>query len=553
MYACAVRWSFRGLLVATHLGLVAAVVVVTLFTLDRTIGAELEDKARARLAQQARGAAEWIGRARKHQEQLAGRLAQIVDAHVFFVGPDGKRVAYAPAPGAEPLRLEALVSVEAPAADGFVVRLGVPIEEVAAPRRALRRELMGAALVGFGAALALALLVARRTSRPLGAMSAYAGRIARGEYDEPAPDAVGPAEVQVLGRALGSLAEQVRARVRDLELERDRLSAILRGMIEGVLVVGADRRVLAANPSAHALLGQSSALEGRGLDTLALDPALARVIEGALAGEESSSVELPRDAAALVVGARPLALADGRGAVAVLHDVTRLRRLETMRRDFVANVSHELRTPVTAIQGYAETLLEFEGDPARARGFVEIIHRHSLRIARLVADLLRLAELEARPAEAQPREPVALAATVREAVANVRQAQPGGAEAQISVEVPEDLVGRGDADGLEQVVTNLVGNAVRYGRPGGRVTSGGAGSGQLVALSVTDDGPGIAAEHLPRLFERFYRVDAHRSREAGGTGLGRAIVKHLVEAMGGRVRAESAPGAGATFTVELPA
>ncbi len=546
------RWSFRGLLVATHLGLVAAVVVVTLLTLDRSIGAELEEKARARLAQQARGAAEWIGRARKHQEQLAGRLAQIVDAHVFFVGPDGQKVAYAPAPGAPALPVEALVAVEAPAADGYVVRLGVPIEDVAAPRRALRRELFGAALVGFGAAIALALLVARRTSRPLGSMSAYAGRIAKGEYDHAPPDGSGPAEVQVLGRALGSLAAQVRARVQDLELERDRLSAVLRGMVEGVLVVGADRRVLAANPSAHALLGHA-ALQGRALGELGVDPALSQAIEGALAGVEATSVEVTREAGALVVGARPLVLADGPGAVAVLHDVTRLRRLETMRRDFVANVSHELRTPVTAIQGYAETLLGFVGDPARARGFVEIIHRHSLRIARLVADLLRLAELEARPADARPHEAISIAATVREAVVNVRQGQPGGAAADIIVDVADDLAATGDAEGLEQVVTNLVGNAVRYGRPGGRVTISGARAGGAVTLSIQDDGPGIAAEHLPRLFERFYRVDAHRSREAGGTGLGLAIVRHLVEAMGGRVRAESTPGQGSTFTVELPA
>lgn len=239
-------------------------------------------------------------------------------------------------------------------------------------------------------------------------------------------------------------------------------------------------------------------------------------------------------------------------------DRSRIQRLEATRRDFVANVSHELRTPVTAIQGYAETLLHGSADPEMTKRFLETMHRQARRISGLVTDLLRLSEIEARVPEALPRGPVRLADVVREAVGTVRENNRAGAS--IAVDVPDDVLADGDAASVEQVVSNLVENAVRYGVRNGssagtraEVRVSARRAGDRVVLVVEDDGPGIAAEHLPRLFERFYRVDPTGSRVAGGTGLGLSIVKHLVESMGGTVRVESGDGSGASFTVELGA
>lgn len=239
-------------------------------------------------------------------------------------------------------------------------------------------------------------------------------------------------------------------------------------------------------------------------------------------------------------------------------DRRRIERLEATRRDFVANVSHELRTPVTAIQGYAETLLRGPLDADTAKRFLETMHRQARRISALVTDLLRLSEIEARDHEIAKLGPVRVADVVSEAVAMVRENREH--PANIRVDVPPDVVVHGDAASLEQIVSNLVENAVRYGS-GRDATNGRASdvrvsahtSEDRVHLTVEDYGPGIAKEHLPRLFERFYRVDPAESRGAGGTGLGLAIVKHLAESMGGAVRVESKLGHGASFTVELGA
>jgi two-component system phosphate regulon sensor histidine kinase PhoR len=250
---------------------------------------------------------------------------------------------------------------------------------------------------------------------------------------------------------------------------------------------------------------------------------------------------------------RPLATAGAGGSVTVLRDMTGLRKLMTMRRDFVANVSHELRTPVAAIQGYAETLLAGSGDAATQRQFLEIIHRQALRIGALVQDLLTLSELEVRPRDAAVRERVGLGALAAHVAQTVR-AKAEAQGARVAVDVATDAVVVGDPMGLEQVIQNLVDNALKYGAArGGEVRVRGRREAGRVAIAVEDDGPGIAEEHLARLFERFYRVDAGRTRERGGTGLGLAIVKHLVESMGGAIKVESHVGRGTAFRIDLPA
>jgi two-component system phosphate regulon sensor histidine kinase PhoR len=261
----------------------------------------------------------------------------------------------------------------------------------------------------------------------------------------------------------------------------------------------------------------------------------------------------------VLVRTGPLRARGAASAVLVFNDVTDLRRLEAVRRDLVANVSHELRTPLTAIRGYAETLQDGAlKDPERAAEFIAIIHRHAERLSRLLDDLLELSRLEAgsRPLK---REPVTLGPVVGRALDLVRP-KAETRQVLLQVELSErwgkdgpELVG--DTEALEQVLVNLVDNAVKYTPPGGRVRLAlgpSAGDGGTVRVTVSDTGVGIERAQLPRVFERFYRVDSGRSRDTGGTGLGLAIVKHLTQAMGGRVGVESEIGKGSTFWLELP-
>jgi two-component system phosphate regulon sensor histidine kinase PhoR len=570
--------KFRSQLLATHVGLVAAVIVGTVFALNRSLGADLSRRLDRRLEEQARGASAWVG-AGRHPERVAQRLADVVDARVTVFDSDGgllgdsahavdKLADAAPDAKDQPELAAALAGrvgrsirraadtgiemqyVAVPGDEGIIGRLGVPLGEIRETLAAMRLRLLLTSALALLAALALALVAARVAVRPLRAMTAAAARIAKGDYRIDLPPTAND-EFGELARSLGSLAGQLEARIGDLTAERDRLSAILAGMVEGVLVVAADERLIVANPSAARILAATG-----GLAKIADVPhAGVRVILGdALAS--GSPVEREVDgggAGLLTINVRPLATAAGGGVVAVLHDVTRLRRLETMRRDFIANASHELRTPVTAIQGCAETLIG-GADAATQKEFLEIIHRHARRIGRLVEDLLRLSELEARPPESARREVLSVSAVAR-VVTETLRARAAAAGQTVVVDVAAELEARGDPAGLEQVLENLVDNAVKYGRgKGGTITlRAGRVAPDRVKIDVVDDGNGIAAEHLPRLFERFYRVDPSRAGASGGTGLGLAIVKHLAEAMGGRVSVESQVGKGTTFTIDLPA
>jgi two-component system phosphate regulon sensor histidine kinase PhoR len=255
--------------------------------------------------------------------------------------------------------------------------------------------------------------------------------------------------------------------------------------------------------------------------------------------------------------ARPISAGAGGGAVVVLHDVTRLRRLETTRRDFVANVSHELRTPVASIQGYAEALLDGAlDDPTNAKKFLDVIHRNATRLGRLVQDLLTLAQLEAQGPSPARGEEVNLA-DIATHVGETMRDRAAASGTTLTMKVADDLVCLGDPDWIEQILLNLVDNAIKYGAPpggrGGRVTVTAERSGRHIELAVEDDGPGIESRHLPRIFERFYRVDSARSGADGSTGLGLAIVQHLVTRMGGTVSVDSEIGRGSRFSVRLRA
>jgi two-component system phosphate regulon sensor histidine kinase PhoR len=323
-------------------------------------------------------------------------------------------------------------------------------------------------------------------------------------------------------------------------------------MAEGVVVADAHRVIVLANPAASVIVGAQDGLVAKTIDDAIVDAALREVVaRGESAAETRESEVETADGKSIALYVRPLAQSAGGGSVTVLRDMTRIRRLMTMRRDFVANVSHELRTPVAAIQGYAETLLGTGTDAATQKQFLEIVHRQAQRIGALVSDLLTLSELEARPGDEAVREPVDLSALATHVVETVR-ARATAQESRVAIDVGRDARAMGDPAAVEQILQNLVDNAIKYGRRGGQVRVSGVRNGARVVVTVSDDGPGIAAEHLPRLFERFYRVDAGRSRERGGTGLGLAIVKHLVESMGGTITVESEVDRGTTFRVDLP-
>jgi two-component system phosphate regulon sensor histidine kinase PhoR len=566
-----VTLTFRTKLLASHLGLVAAILLLVVLELNRTLGGDLVRQLDDRLEQQAQGAAQWVSEGRRHPEKLAGRLALVTGAEVTIYDRDGVVLGTSTSPdpedapsGASDPEFQAaklgevgratrtvdgatMRFVSVPAADGMVLRLGSPLSDIDATVGGMRRRLWFALALAIGAALALGWLASRLAARPLRAMTRSATRIAQGDYAI-APS-TSPDDFGVLSRTLAALASQLEAKLGELTLERDRLSAILAGMAEGVLVMDADGHVVLANPAAELLLGPS--LAGKALAGAVADAKLRTAIEEAGTAGRAREAEVESGGRAVALYVRPLA-ARGGGLVVVLRDMTRLRRLLSVRRDFVANVSHELRTPVTAIQGYSETLLRGPVDDATRKDFLEIIHRHARRLGTLVEDLLTLSDLEARPPEQAVRERVEVAAIAEHVRATLRD-RAAQREADIEVDVADGTVARGDPVGLEQIIENLVDNAIKYGKDtGGRVSIHGSRDGDRVLLEVADDGPGVGVEHVPRLFERFYRVDAGRSRERGGTGLGLAIVKHLVESMSGRIDVESAAGTGTRFRVELP-
>lgn len=359
-------------------------------------------------------------------------------------------------------------------------------------------------------------------------------------------------DVGALAGALDELADNLASTLGKLERERDRLGAILESMAEGVLVTDANGQVVLANRALREMFLLGGDVEGREPIEVVRNADLHELFAEAARSSGPTSRELsieglrPRRVMARVA---PVEQA-GAGAVAVLSDVTELRRLETVRRDFVANVSHELRTPVAAIRGAAETLLLGGAQHAEtAFEFATMIDRHAERLHRLVEDLLELSRIEARELRIDPvpLELRAEAERARELLSLAAQAR----RTEVRVEVGALSV-LADRAALEHVLTNLLENAIKYSPEGSVVTVRAERRGETVRTLVEDDGPGIEARHLPRLFERFYRVDAGRSRQVGGTGLGLAIVKHLAEAMGGAVGVESTVGRGSRFWIDLP-
>jgi len=414
-----------------------------------------------------------------------------------------------------------------------------------------------AGVLAMAVAAVVALLGARRLAAPVSRrvrnIEATARRYATGRLLPPVGD-YGEDEVGAVARAFDTAVQELGVRLEGLSRERARMEAMLSGMVEGVLVVDERGRLQVANRAAQAMLRVEDAAIGRPYVEAIRHPDITALLGSALTGElpEGRELSMVRNPGRLFVArAAPVGVAGGGGAVLVLHDITDLRRADQIRRDFVANVSHELRTPLTAIRGYVEALLDDAPEGSEARPFLEIIQRQSARMERLVSDLLRLARLDAR------QETLDLSrCDIDQLFAGVVADLAPSIDARrqrVAVHVDPGAASM-DADPakLHDVVRNLLENAVNYSPDDTDIALSAQRGDGVVRLQVADSGPGIPADDLGRVFERFYRVDKSRARP-GGTGLGLAIVKHVVELHGGSVQAENRPEGGACFVVTLPA
>lgn len=438
-----------------------------------------------------------------------------------------------------------LMYVAVPGGPG-VIRVAADLAQVDETIGRAQGAVAGAALLAILVGTVLALVAGRSIAQPLTGIAAAARAIAAGA--PPRFPRSGIPDIDVLVQALRQMHRQLGDRFDELRREQAESAALVEAMVEGVIAADERGHIVTANPAARRLLGYRSAEPLPGLAELFRVKAAREVVDTVLQGQPVLDRQLGMDGRVFLVNARPLPTG---GAVLVLHDLTEVRRLEAVRRDFVANVSHELKTPLTSISGYAETLLGDSADAETTRRFLGTILNNARRMQRLVDDLLDLSRIEA--GRWQPsRGEVDLVAVAGESwTALAGRTDAAGVELTLDILADAGLVSA-DLDALRQVLTNLMDNSLRYTPEGGRITCLSRRVPGGVAVSIRDNGAGITREHLPRIFERFYRADSSRSREEGGTGLGLAIVKHLVEAHGGRVSAESERGSGTTVTCVFP-
>ena len=413
-----------------------------------------------------------------------------------------------------------------------------------------RRKLWLAALAILLFAAGISILFSRRYASRVQQLREFASRAAAGDFT-PVPRDHGNDALAELAAALGGTVAQLGQTIRSLTDERNRSAAILSSMVEGVAVVGSDERILYCNRAFEQILElQEGSSQGRKLVEALRQAELVSAVRQVLPGGEEVTGEVEVGTIrrrSFSVTAAPVQAARVNSAVLVLHDITELRRLERVRRDFVANVSHEFKTPLTAIQGFAETLLGGAlDDKANRRRFVEIIREHSQRLTRLTDDLLKLSRIEAGQFELELR-PVNVEALVNGCVETARfKAEAKGLHINVQLQQGMPPV-RGDNARLAEVLQNLVDNALQYTPSGGQIDVEAHSDDHAVIFTVADTGIGIPESDLERIFERFYRVDAARSREVGGTGLGLSISRHIVDAHGGRIWVESAVGQGSRF------
>lgn len=554
----------------------ALVVLVTAFTLDISIRraweTSLRDEIQRNLTQKTLLLAHRVEIDRQHTIQdIVSQEGQAAGARATVIDPTGRvladseadpasmenhalrnefKVALAGNVGVDERRSRTIgipfLYVAAPVSGG-AVRLAYPLSDVDASSQRVHRALLRGSLIAFVIVMIGAAMAAQYTARRLQRIVKFAERISAGDLTA----RIAARSVDEIGQvavALDKTARRLEESFVAVQTSQHRLETLLNSMQDAVIAVGSDGRVQWANRGMDRLVPQHVRLNSPVVETVR-DPQFLGAIRNATEGQKFASAR----AASIVPGrafdvtAAPL---PGGGAVAVLRDLTETERVEKTRRDFIANVSHELRTPLTSIQGYTETLLDSTTDNGHVREFLEIVRKNAARMSRLTEDLLTLARVESgeQRFDVQPTTPAELLDDAVESFREIARAQ--GIELTIEEVIPTPV--SADREAIHQVFSNLIENAVKYAASGGRIVLGARRSNRGVEFYVRDFGPGIASEHLPRLFERFYRVDKARSRESGGTGLGLAIAKHIMLAHSGTIRAESELNHGSTFVFTLP-
>ena len=421
--------------------------------------------------------------------------------------------------------------------------------EVAPPvQDRLENALMLCTIFALAVAFCLAAGAANAIGARLNNISRFSARIASGDLTARVNDSSAD-EIGKLASRFDEMAGGLEARFTELRTSSRQLETLLNSMQDAVIAVSREGKVEWTNRRLERLVGQAARVDAPVVETVR-DPDFLSAVREAAETHRVISVRATSVVPGRIFGVTAAPMPDG-GAVAVLRDLTETERVEKTRRDFIANVSHELRTPLTSIQGYAETLLEGSSGSNNSREFLEIIRKNASRMARLTEDLLKLARVESGE-QSFDRASIVTEQLLDEAVQSFREvAKSRGIELQIENSATGELVSA-DSEAIHQVMANLVDNAIKYAPSGTRIILGARPATRGIEFFVRDFGPGIPSEHLPRLFERFYRVDKARSSESGGTGLGLAIAKHIVLAHGGTIRAESELNHGSTFVFSLP-
>jgi two-component system phosphate regulon sensor histidine kinase PhoR len=480
-----------------------------------------------------------------------GQRPEILDA---FAGGQGVSIRFSQTLG-QSLMYVALPINQADQVIGCV-RTAIPVVDIDATLRDVYRQLAGGGLLIALLAALICWWLSRRISRPLEKLTTGVQRISRGELGIPL-EATGIDETDRLAVAMTNMADELADQFsREVE-QRSEIEAILGCMSEGIIAVDSDERVIRLNQAAAELFGVSvNQVSGRPIQELIRQSELLRFISRALTRQDALEDEITLFGAQnryLHVQATPLTgnSAERIGELIAIHDLTRLRQLESVRRDFVANVSHELKTPITAIRGAVETLLDEVSLDKASRRFLQIIFKQSERLNALVEDLLDLSRIE-QGGEGNWDLQLQPLLTILEGARTACESLMNQQQIDIRINCPETVQARINTALLEQAIINLLTNAIKFSDSGSQVIIDVSRHENRICIQVKDFGCGIEPEHLPRLFERFYRVDLARSRKQGGTGLGLAIVKHATQAHGGEVRVTSTPGEGSCFSILLP-
>ena len=440
-----------------------------------------------------------------------------------------------------------------------VIRASLPVTAIDQALEKINiKIILGGLLISLIAA-GISLFVSRRISRPIEKLKKGADFFARGNLSHrmPGTDVV---EIDSLIEALNQMAGQLEDRLNTIVRQKNELSAVLSSMAEGIIAVDMDERIISVNKAAARFFEDvPQNLLNRSIPEAIRNPVLQKFINRALSSKENLEEDITlyqKGERILYVHHTPLENAVGQrtGILVVMNDVTHLRKLENMRKDFAANVSHEIKTPLTAIKGFVETLRTGEDvDPKETQRFLSIIEKHVNRLTAIIEDLMKLSKIERQDEDSEIYlEESSVKSVILSAIQTCRE-KTVAKNITVDLVCPEDLKARFDSRLMAQALVNLLDNAINYSGEKSEIQISAGLKDQELRISVQDHGIGIPKEHLSRLFERFYRVDKARSRDLGGTGLGLAIVKHIAHAHGGRVTVDSIFGKGSTFSLQLPA